>query len=166
MRKAYETIILKPAIKAFYFIAIALSVYLLTTPYYQYAIFPFILVVFLLILGQSPELGFYLIVFMIPYEALRILSDYSGSFTISKFVGLWVVIIVLCYSIPLKRYSLNLKSNMWPWLLAFLAISFVSALFSGYFHESFDNLRKLLVAYIFPERISRTVAFPLIFPQA
>ena len=149
MIKLYNTLILRPTLGLFCLIGIAISVYLLSTPYYHYALLPGLLILFLLLLAHSPQLGFYVIVFMIPYESFRVFTTPFGSLSVSKVVAFWIAISILFYSLPNKRYSLNIRSNLWPWLLVFFLISSVSAVFSDYPSMSLHSLRRLLVAYVF-----------------
>ena len=139
----------RPIQSLFFFFVIAVSVGLLATPYYQYAVIPGLLVLFLLLLGHFPQIGYYLIFFLIPLSAFTGISKSYDFLTISKFVGAWVLIVILFYFLLNKKNSFNIQSNLWPWLLFFFLISFVSALMSDYYSTSFDNLRKLLIAYTF-----------------
>jgi putative inorganic carbon (hco3(-)) transporter len=149
MEKTYNKIVFKPLEGFFFFIVIATSIGLLASPYYKYAIIPVLVVLFLFILSKKPQLGYYMIIFLVPFEAYRGLTDAFQFLTISKIVGLWLFIIVVLYFILTKKLPLNLQSSLWPWFSIFLIISFFSALLSDYSITSFEELRRLVSAYAF-----------------
>jgi putative inorganic carbon (HCO3(-)) transporter len=149
MERIAKTVVFKPIEGFFFFIIIAISIGLLATPYYAYAIIPILVVVFLFLIGRWPQIGFYLIIFLIPFDAFRGLSSSFQYLTISKLLGLWVVILTLFYILFKKKLPIDLQSNLWPWFFIFFVISFLSALLSDYRLTAFNTLRQLFTAYIF-----------------
>jgi putative inorganic carbon (hco3(-)) transporter len=132
-----------------FFLVIAITLGLLATPYYIYALIPAIAIILLLILGHSPQLGYYLIVFLIPYDTIRGLSTAYKSLTISKLVGFFIVIFTLLHFIFHKTDIHKLKSNLWKWLLLFFIICIISALISAYPLTSLSTLQTIGTGYLF-----------------
>lgn len=132
-----------------FFLVIAVTLGLLATPYYMYALIPAIAIILLLILGNSPQFGYYLIVFLIPYDAIRGLSIAYKSLTISKLVGFCLVIYTFLYFVFHKTDINKLKSNIWKWLLLFFIICILSALMSAYPLTSLSTLQTIGTGYLF-----------------
>jgi putative inorganic carbon (HCO3(-)) transporter len=149
MEKTKDVIAFKPIEGFFFLIILAISLGLLATPYYMYSIIPILVIVFFFLLARKPQLGYYLIVFLIPFDAFRGLTDSVGFLTISKLVGLWIFVLMLFYILFKKRIPLSLKSNLWAWFAIFLVIGLISALLSDYRLLAFDTLRQLIIAYTF-----------------
>lgn len=148
MRKFFNAITLKPIEGFFFIFIITVTVGLLATPYYQFAILPGLSILLLFILGYFPNVGYYIIVFLIPFGAYSGFTDSYRFITISKFIGLWIVI-VISFSFLLKnKKTFNIQSDLWLLFLVFFVISLISALTSNYYPTSFDNIRKLLTAYL------------------
>ena len=75
----------------------------------------------LLAVVLRPEWGFYAIVFMVPLESFRGLSESFESLTISKLLGMAVAGAFLLRWVHDKRLPPQLRSNLWPWILTWLA---------------------------------------------
>src|SRR4030042_4716919 len=138
----------KPIQSFIFIIVIFLSVFLLATQYYLYALLPALIILFLFLLGRNPQIGYYLVIFFIPFTAFRGLSETYGYLTISKFVGFWIVIVILFYFFLKKIGSFDIKSNLWPLLFLFFGISLISSFISDYRLTSIDNIRQLVTSYI------------------
>lgn len=145
----YKSITIKPFGYIVFILVIAVSIGLLATPYYYLAVVPGLIIPILLLFGKNPQYGYYLIVFMIPFQNYTSLSMFSELFSFPRFVGFWLIIVILFQYLIFKKSLSGLQSNLWPWLLALLVIGGFSALMSEYAYTSFNNLRILLFTYIF-----------------
>jgi O-antigen ligase len=125
----------------FYFLVTGITVGLLATPYYLYAILPGIGIFLLLLLGKFPTIGYYIIIVLIPFYAIR------GN--LPWVIALWIVLIVSFKFLFQKKLTVRLQSQLWPWLLFFLLINFISTLVSDYSQYTIRNVSLLLSAYIF-----------------
>lgn len=125
------------------------SLFLMTTTYSEYAILPSLVLLVLLILAHYPQLGFYLIVILMPMSAIRQISETDPTLTITKFLGLGMFFIFLLHFFAKKINLEKIKSNLWPWFLLFFIVYLLSALWSIYPETSTTTIRKLLVAYVF-----------------
>jgi putative inorganic carbon (HCO3(-)) transporter len=122
---------------------IALSVFVLSTPhpYLALLIGPGLLVLGWLL--HRPQLAMFLVLLAIPFDKFRGFSDAWPSLTISKLAGfLAIVVAMLMFTFRILSVR-ELRSNLWPWLLAFLVINLIAAGFSPYPETSLDTLRKL-----------------------
>jgi O-antigen ligase len=144
-----RTIPFKPLEGLMILILMAITVGLFITQYYAYAIVLPALLPVLIILARFPQIGYYLFVFLIPFDAYTQLSDAFQFLTFTKFVGLWIFFVVLLYCLVRKKIPFEIKSNLWPALSIFFVLGIVSTLISDYQLESANNLRQLLTAYIF-----------------
>lgn len=125
---------------------VPVTVFLLTTAKWQYAILPGLSLAALLVLGRRPQWGYYLIVFFIPLALFRTLSQ---SLTFSKLLGLTTVVVFLFYLLLNRKGSYDLSGNLWKWLIFFFLINLVSTLLSDYPAAAFNGMRQLLNAYVF-----------------
>lgn len=121
----------------------------LATPYPVAALLPGLGLIVLIALGRFPQVGFFLLVFMIPLDAFTGLSTVYPALTLSKFLGFWIVLVSLMAILTRKGWPHSLRSNLWPALLAMLTVSFLSLLFSENALTALDNLRKLFVVMLF-----------------
>ena len=128
---------------------IVLSIILLLGARPLIAILPALAIPILVFLAYHPEYGFYIIIFLIPFSAWRGFSESYQFLTISKLVGIWIVLILMIKLAIKKKIDSFLKSNVWYLLFSLLLVSVISAFYSKYFLISIDNLRKLVTAYIF-----------------
>lgn len=144
-----RTIYFNPIQSLIYVSLVLFTVFLLTTQYYLYALLPGLIILFLFILGHSPKLGYYLIVFFIPFGAYRGLSETYPFLRIHWLLALWLLILVTFQFIFQKKDFVKLRSNLWLWFLIFLVLNLVSALMSGYPSTSFESVFLLIVAYLF-----------------
>lgn len=149
MKEFFNTITFRPIQYCFFLLVIGVSVGLLATPYYKFAILPGLTILLLLPLSKYPQIGYYLIVFLLPFGAYRGLSGTYQFLKIHWIIAFWLIILLLLQFLVKKKTSIRLRSNLWPWFLIFFIISLVSALLSDYPLTSFDNLRLLLIAYMF-----------------
>jgi O-antigen ligase len=146
--KIINYLLQKPLEIFLFFLIVASSVFLLTTQYYYYAVIPGIAIIIFFLLGRYPQIGYYLIIFLIPFTTFRGLSESQDYLTISKFVGFWLIVVIFFYFLMHKRGAFNLKSNLWVWFIVFFVVSLISTFISDYTVTSVDNLRKLFVVYI------------------
>ncbi|MEI8120869.1 MAG: O-antigen ligase family protein [bacterium] len=121
----------------------------LATPYPVAAVAPGLVLVILLISGRFAQFGFFVLVFMIPLDAFTEFSAVYPTLSISKFLGIWIVMVALTTILTRKKWPDTLRSNLWPALLAMVIVSFLSFLYSDHYLTVLDNLRKLFVAILF-----------------
>lgn len=129
------------------FTAIA-SVVLLATPYYLFAVLPGLGLFSFLFLGKFPQVGYYAIVFMIPFGAFR------GS--LPWVIAAVLMVLTLFRFLYEKRISPRLKSPLWPLLLCFFLINVIASVKSEFSGYALSNVMFLVVGYTF-------VAFGMIF---
>jgi len=138
-----------PLQAGFYFVIIAVTIGLLTTPYYHFAWLPVVAVLLAILLGRYPKVGFYIILFIVPLETFSGLQGYQVTLTIPRVVGLWIII-VLGFQIVMRRRKVDiLKSDFWILFSLFLFSAIISALLSDYFATSVDNIKRIAVSYTF-----------------
>ncbi len=125
------------------------SVYLLTTPHYLWALLPGPLVLALYLLGRYPQFALYFFVFLMPFSYLTRWTATPGEeITVSKFLGIWIVTVALSMLLVGRWQARHLRSRLWPFIVAFLAINLVATLRSDYFSTALVDLRQLAVAVV------------------
>lgn len=125
---------------------VAGSVFLLTTPYYYWALVPGPAILGLFLLGRYPQVSLYIFIFLIPFEFLTRWSSTQSEITVSKFLGVWTVIVSL-FMVLLGRWrAKHLRSALWPFILAYVLINVVSTLNSDHLATAVYDVRLLLVA--------------------
>ncbi len=117
------------------------SVGLLTTPYYLYAILPGLCLFFSLFLGKFPQIGYYTIVFVIPFGAFR------GS--LPWVVAAVLTLLTLFRFLYEKQISPRLKSRLWPLLLCFIMVNVITSVKSEFSEYALSNVMFLAVGYTF-----------------
>jgi O-antigen ligase len=128
---------------------IAAIVGLLASPFYAYAILPPLALLILFALARFPQVGYYLVVFLIPLDVFRVLSDKYSALTISKFVGAWLVVVMVAARVADRSKPIRIRSNLWPLLALFMAACIASAALSPYRESVVLNIRQLVTAYLF-----------------
>lgn len=125
---------------------------LLATPYYYLAVAVAPGALFVALLFRFPWLTVFLIILMVPFDAFR----EFGGISVGKLAGVLALgiafLLMLFGQIPLRQ----LFSNIWLYLLPFLVINVIAAMFSHYQEVSVDGLRQFAIAYV-------TVALVLLF---
>jgi O-antigen ligase len=137
-----------PARSIIFFSAILVTVYLLTTPYYLYALLPGPIIIGMLLLGHFPHIGYYLIIFLIPFGAFRGLSTAYPFLKLHWLIGAWIIIIVSFKFLFDRKKPVELTSNLWPWIAVFSAVNLIAAFVSQYQITSFNDIRLLIVGYV------------------
>ncbi len=122
---------------------------LLTTPYPVLALLPGLSVVAFIVLGRYTRIAFFVLIFMIPFDAFTEILAVYPTLTISKFLGMGIVIVALFAILTRKTWPPALRSNLWPALLAMVIVCFLSFLFSENHLTVLGNFRKLFVAVLF-----------------
>ncbi len=149
LRKHIHSFIFNPVQSFFYVFVMVISVYLLTTPHYLYAVLPSFLILFLLVLSNNQNIGYYIIFFLIPCDSFREFTESLGFLSVSKFLGILLALIVLLKMFIYKEKMPGLTSNLWIWFILFFIINLISAMMSDYVSTSFDNVRQLFTTYVF-----------------
>jgi putative inorganic carbon (HCO3(-)) transporter len=140
---------INPVFALIVLVVIGLSTVLLATPYYPLAVLPGFAVILILLIGRFPEYGYYLIIFLIPFNGYTTFTSAYKFLTISKVIGILVLIVLAFRFIVNKTKPIDVKSNLWPLLIIFFAINFLTACSSDYPDTSFNMLRKAITAYSF-----------------
>ncbi|MEE8574988.1 MAG: O-antigen ligase family protein [Thermodesulfobacteriota bacterium] len=148
-KKEYRFFLQDPLYAFMYLLILSFSVVLLATPYAKFAVLPAVLVLVLMFIGHYPAFGYYVILFLIPFGAYRGLTGAYKFLTISKFIGIWLVVLVTFHFILSKAGRIKIGSKLWAPLLMFFGAAVVSTLLSEYPETSYDNMRQLFTAYIF-----------------
>lgn len=124
------------------------SLGLLTTPYYVLAPLPPVFVGLIFLLARRPLLGYYLILFAIPLDQYRTLSEQFPSLTVSKIVGILLIAIIL-----LRMLLTKASPPRWTPLITFvglfLVVNSISVLFSSESVAAIDGLRQLITSVVF-----------------
>jgi putative inorganic carbon (HCO3(-)) transporter len=139
----------KPLLWLFAGVLMAGVAFLLTTPYPVLAVLPGLSLIALMLFGRYPQVGFFMLVSMIPLDAFTGLSSVYPTLTLSKFLGFWIVIVALCAILTRKQWPGTLRSTLWPALFALQVVCFLSLLFSANPLIALDNMRKLFVVMLF-----------------
>ncbi|GAB7081717.1 O-antigen ligase family protein [Megalodesulfovibrio paquesii] len=138
--------ILNPIVAVAAIVVAVASMAMMVSPWYTYAWLPAFGLMLMLILGRKPELAFYVVLFFVPWDAVRSLAGPDSPITISKFAGAAMVLVVLLHMVFSKGTRYNLQSNLWRWIALFVVVGLVSALMTAYPDEAWDEFRKLLTS--------------------
>jgi len=126
-----------------------ISVFLLTTQYYNYAVIPSLAFLFIFLIGRYPHIGYYAIIFVIPFAAFRGLSE-TYRFVRIHWILAFILILLIAFQLVFRKIDLkSFRSNLWPWFGVLLVSSLFSAFVSDFPEVSFTNIFLLIVAYLF-----------------
>lgn len=126
--------------------AIGSSLALLASPYARWSFVPGLAIALLLLLSWRPRLGYYLFVFLIPFEFLTRLSETHRFFSVPKALGAWITLVVLLSLLLQRGRSATLRSRLWAPLALFVVVNVCAAALSPWGPTAADHLRKLAVA--------------------
>ncbi len=144
-----RSIFFKPIQSLIFISVVFLSIFLLTTQYYLYALLPGLILLFLLLFSRYPQIVYYMIIFSIPFWAYRGLSETYKFLKIHWLLGFVLIIFIAFLFVFRKIDFLNFRSNLWPWFGILFVISLFSAFGSAYPEISYKNIFLLIVAYMF-----------------
>jgi len=122
------------------------AVALLATSRPWLAFLPLLGLVGFLVIGRIPRIAYYLLVFLVPFGAYRNIASGEQEFRIPWVVALALLLVLLAVDMPRREILRRLRSNLWMFLGAFLVVSVVSTLLSGYPLTAAKNLALLLAA--------------------
>ena len=111
------------------------------SPNNLYALAPGLVLLGLALFGRYPHLGFFTIVFLFPFGA------YRGK--IHWVIGAALLAIACLHYLPRKKWPRQLRSNLWPWFGAFIAVNLASACLSPYPQAAFENLALVIAGGLF-----------------
>ena len=123
------------------------SAFFLTGPNYLFALAPGPILLVLLVLWRRPELGLFMILFLLPLDQYTDLSAAYKFLTVSKLIGLLTVLLFGIRLLSDRSKTYDLRSGLWPLLFAFSGIWLLGAIASQYPSSSINALRRLLTAY-------------------
>ncbi|MBU1003131.1 MAG: O-antigen ligase family protein [Proteobacteria bacterium] len=127
---------------------ILVTVAFLPTRWYFLAPLPALAVLVVCMMWRWPMWGFSLLLFFIPFDQYRSLSEQFSWFTISKLVGALLVLLVLSRWLILHRTP-ALRSKMWPFLALFMLTALVATFYTNNLPTAINELRQLATAIIF-----------------
>lgn len=127
------------------------SLLLLATPYYPLALLPGLGLLAMLLLGQFPRVGFYILVFLIPFQGYTTIMMVSGQgfFTYNKILGFWIILVIVLAILIHKRVHVNLSSKLWKWFALLFVFGLLSSIASTYPLTSFHGVRRLIADFTF-----------------
>lgn len=121
----------------------------LFSPYPLLALIPGVAALALLVIGSRPELGLYMIVFLIPFGNFRNIGGPVESLKIHWILALVLLIVVLFRLLADRSFLARFKSNLWPYFLGYLVVSLLSTLFSDYKAYAGAQVVLTMVAILF-----------------
>ncbi len=138
----------RPLLAAFAAFLVLASVALLATKYYLLAAAPSLALLLFLLLYRRPDLGFYLVVFLIPFGGFR---KIEGPFTLNVpwLLASLLLLVVAVRLLPGKQLPSGINSPLWKWLLLYFAVCLISAFLSAFPATAFANIGLQLVSYLF-----------------
>lgn len=129
----------------------ASSLLLLTTPYSSLALLPGLGILAMLLLGRFPRIGFYILVFLIPFQGYTTIMMIRGQgfFTYNKILGFWIILVIALAIVVHKRIHVNLSSKLWKWFSLLAVFGLLSSLTSAYPATSIHGVRRLIADFTF-----------------
>ncbi len=124
------------------------TVALLPSRWYFLAPVPALAVLVVFFMWRRPMWGFSLMLFFIPFDQYRTLSEAMPWFTVSKLVGGLLVLLVISQWLVTHRAP-DLRSSLWPWLGLFLLTALVSTMYTDNLPAAANELRQMATAVVF-----------------
>lgn len=148
MTSKYPTVRGDPVVFILGILLVATSVALLPTQWYFLAPAPALGLILALMLWRWPLWGFCVVIFLIPFDQYRTLSEQFQWLTISKFIGAFLVLVVLAKWLILRDAPM-LRSRLWPCLGVFMLSAVLATLSTQHLLTALNELRQLAVAILF-----------------
>lgn len=126
----------------------AASMYLMATPWYWLALAPPLFMLLLFGLSLRPEIGFYIMLFLVPWESVRAVVGRESPVTISKVLGASLLLVVFLNVMFAKRITYDVRSNLWGIIGLFLAVALATCIASDFPMESWGDMRKLVTSVL------------------
>ncbi|BBD09254.1 O-antigen ligase family protein [Desulfovibrio ferrophilus] len=137
-----------PAVYIMGALLIAATVALLPTRWYYLAPAPALALMVVFMMWRRPMWGFALMIFFVPFDQYRSLSEQFRWFTISKLVGVLLVLLILSRWLILHKTP-ALRSRMWPCLGLFMASAVVASFYTDNLPTALNELRQMATAVVF-----------------
>lgn len=120
------------------------SVAILMSPYFYLAPLPALGLLCFFVLYWKPSIGFYLIIFLIPFVAFRKV----GPVKLDWLVSIVLLSIFVFRIVADKKLPDAAKSNLWPLIALYLVASLVSTLFADFPDTARSDMLKLVAGYV------------------
>ena len=133
----------------FFVAMVSVTGWLLMGPNYLLAPLPAVGILFFIALLYNPHFGYYIIIFLIPFSTIMETLGLAQYMTISKLVGVWLVIYVTFRAFIERSFPSNFSSRLWPLLSLFFIVNLIATFTSEFTALGFDNVRQLLSSYLF-----------------
>lgn len=137
-----------PVFALFTLLLFVVTVALLPTRWYFLSPVPAAAVLVVFFMWRRPMWGFSLLLFFIPFDQYRTLSQNLPWFTVSKLVGALLVLLILSRWLILHRTP-TLRSSLWPCLGLFLLTGLLSTLYTDNLPTAANELRQMATAVVF-----------------
>lgn len=128
---------------------IVLTVLLLTTKYFVLAAVPSILVVASLVMSKQPQIGVYILVFMIPFGAFRKIMVGSVEINLAWIVAGGTFLIFIADRIIHKKPFNDLRNPVSLWLGLFFLVAIISTWLSPYMAASVKDFKLWIAALLY-----------------
>lgn len=122
---------------------------LLTTPKPELAVIPSLGIIFMMLLGNRPALGYYIIIWFIPFGAYRGLSGPLSFIKVHWVIAFCLITFVVFKSISQKRLPSDLRCSLWGPLALLTAISAIAAAMSPFSEYAWKNVFLFIVAALY-----------------
>lgn len=103
---------------------------------------------FLFALWHRPLWGLLLVLFLVPSDQFRSISAQYQWLTVSKLVGVALILITVAHWIVLSR-PMPIRSRLWPFLALFLIAGGLTTTYASNMPTAIDEMRKMVVAVLF-----------------
>ncbi|MDP8218723.1 MAG: O-antigen ligase family protein [Candidatus Theseobacter exili] len=113
------------------------------------AVIPGLFVLFVLLLISYPNLGYYTVIFLIPFASLCVISAKISYLKVHWIITLVLILLIFIHSLVCDRSLSKLGSNLWPWLLSFFAVNVIASILSSHFTETLPNLFLVFLGCLF-----------------
>jgi len=138
-----------PLLGLLYLLFVGGVIAILAPPSYYLAIVPGLAIVALLTLTRYPQAGYYLVLFLIPFGALRAVSTPLGIVRLHWLIAVLLVAGLAFPHLTRKRIHANLKTALWPVLGLFTVVFVISSALSPHRSTAFYEFLLLVAAWIF-----------------
>lgn len=128
---------------------IVLTVLLLTTKYFVLAAVPSILVVASLVMSKQPQIGVYILVFMIPFGAFRKIMVGGVEINLAWIVAGGTFLIFIADRIIHKKSFNDLRNPVSMWLSLFFLVAIISTWLSPYLAASIKDFKLWIASLLY-----------------
>lgn len=128
---------------------VSLTLLILLSKHYLLAFLPTLALLAAMLLSRYPQVGIYILVFLIPFGAFRKFSLAGVEINISWVIAIPLFLLVVARQLLSKSSFRQLAIPLWPWLALFFLVNIISTWLSPYQESAMRDVKLWLASFFY-----------------